>query len=118
VLKGFDQAVISVYFESEPCEHVVVRHLVLAEIIVLPGDFLEGVCHIESIVLVLRVEDETQFVALFHKSDHLASAGVIATVHPLLGAAHLGIILMELISKDGKSMGKVFLVENGENRYA
>jgi hypothetical protein len=39
-------------------------------------------------------------------------------VHPLLGAAHLGIILMELVSKDGKSMGKVFLVKNGENRYA
>ena len=112
------QARIPVYLQVQPADHLVEGQFALAEILIFPGDLLEGVGHVEGAVLALRIEHERQFVALLDYPDEAAVLRIVAPFHPAGTLPALLDFLMEFVAQHGEGIGKVALVEDGEGRDA
>ena len=111
-LEGRDQAVVPVDVDVEPGDDVVERELLRGELVVLAGHLVQGVGHVERVVLLLRVQHQGQLVAPLH---HLHELGPLpgAAAHrplgPLRGRQPGG---TELVPQHGERLREVLLVQH------
>ena len=110
------QVLIALDLKVHPADDFVERHPLLRVVLILPGDFVQGIGHVEGVVLVLGVEDERQLVAtLGHLHQPLVLA-LVALVEPGPHVFDLLVLLMEFGAQDAEGLGEIAFVENGERR--
>ena len=107
------QPLIPVYLGIQSSYYLVIGHPAGVEQLILTGHLLQGICHVEGIVLVLRIQHERQLVVFLDHIDHLLMLGLVQGLHLRPGGAQPVILLLELVTENGQSVAQVLLVENG-----
>ena len=115
-LEGMDQAVVPVDVDVQAGDDVVKGQFSGSEVVILPGNLVQGVRHVESIVLFLGIQHQRKLIAALH---HLDQAGMLAGV-PAAEAfiAGLGVLPggTKFIAEDRQGMGQILFTEDGEGR--
>ena len=70
-LEGVDQAVVPVDVDVQPGNDVVERQSLRGKILILAGHLVQGIGHVERIVLLLRIKHQGQLITSLHHLDEM-----------------------------------------------
>ena len=118
VLEGLHQFLVAVDLDLQFADDVLIGHPVAVEFQVLVRHFFQGVCQVEGVILLLGIEHQGQFVAVFDEFyEHLVLLDfILRRAFRILLQLQIGVA--EFIVQDGQGLGQILFLEHGAGRQA